>query len=38
MLDSNLAAQEFDVDPDLLPELAEPADEYWATRSELSWN
>jgi aryl-alcohol dehydrogenase-like predicted oxidoreductase len=38
MLDSNLAAQDLDVEPDLLPELAEPADEYWATRSELSWN
>jgi aryl-alcohol dehydrogenase-like predicted oxidoreductase len=38
MLDSNLAALGLDVDPDLLPELAEPADAYWATRSELSWN
>jgi aryl-alcohol dehydrogenase-like predicted oxidoreductase len=38
MLDSNLAALRLDVDPDLLLELAEPADAYWATRSELSWN
>ncbi|HEY6693257.1 MAG TPA: aldo/keto reductase [Solirubrobacteraceae bacterium] len=38
MLDSNLAALSLDVDPDLLLELAEPADAYWATRSELSWN
>jgi aryl-alcohol dehydrogenase-like predicted oxidoreductase len=38
MLDSNLAARELDVAPDLLIELAEPPDEYWATRSELSWN
>jgi aryl-alcohol dehydrogenase-like predicted oxidoreductase len=38
MVDSNLAALGLDVDPDLLPELAEPADAYWATRSELSWN
>ena len=38
MLDSNLAARELDVAPDLLVELAEPPDEYWATRSELSWN
>jgi aryl-alcohol dehydrogenase-like predicted oxidoreductase len=38
MLDSNLAARELAVEPALLAELAEPADEYWATRSELSWN
>jgi aryl-alcohol dehydrogenase-like predicted oxidoreductase len=38
MLDSNLAARALDVEPDLLAELAEPADQYWATRSELSWN
>jgi aryl-alcohol dehydrogenase-like predicted oxidoreductase len=38
MLDSNLAARALDVDPGLLSDLAEPADEYWAARSELSWN
>jgi aryl-alcohol dehydrogenase-like predicted oxidoreductase len=38
MLDSNLAALGLDIDPDLLLELAEPADAYWAARSELSWN
>jgi aryl-alcohol dehydrogenase-like predicted oxidoreductase len=38
MLDSNLAARGLDVEPDLLAELAEPPDEYWSTRSELSWN
>jgi aryl-alcohol dehydrogenase-like predicted oxidoreductase len=38
MLDSNLAAQDLDVRFDLLPELAEPADEYWSTRSHLAWN
>jgi aryl-alcohol dehydrogenase-like predicted oxidoreductase len=38
MLDSNLAARALDVEPDLLAELAEPADQYWAMRSELSWN
>jgi len=38
MLDSNLAARELDVAPDVLAELAEPADRYWSTRSELAWN
>jgi aryl-alcohol dehydrogenase-like predicted oxidoreductase len=38
MLDSNLAALRLDVEPGLLAELAEPADEYWATRSDLAWN
>jgi aryl-alcohol dehydrogenase-like predicted oxidoreductase len=38
MLDSNLAAQDLDVRFDLLPELAEPAYEYWSTRSHLAWN
>jgi aryl-alcohol dehydrogenase-like predicted oxidoreductase len=38
MLDSNLAARDIDVDPEALAELAEPADRYWAARSELSWN
>jgi aryl-alcohol dehydrogenase-like predicted oxidoreductase len=38
MLDSNLAARNLDVEPDVLIELAELPDEYWATRSELSWN
>jgi aryl-alcohol dehydrogenase-like predicted oxidoreductase len=38
MLDSNLAALSLDVEPDLLAGLAEPAAEYWSTRSELDWN
>ena len=38
MLDSNLAARDLDVAPDALAELAEPADRYWSTRSELAWN
>jgi aryl-alcohol dehydrogenase-like predicted oxidoreductase len=38
MLDSNLRGRGLDVDPDLLPELAESADDYWSARSELSWN
>jgi aryl-alcohol dehydrogenase-like predicted oxidoreductase len=38
MLDSNLAARELDVAPDVLTELAEPADRYWSTRSKLAWN
>jgi aryl-alcohol dehydrogenase-like predicted oxidoreductase len=38
MLDSNLAARDLDLAPDLLAELAEPADRYWSTRSELRWN
>jgi aryl-alcohol dehydrogenase-like predicted oxidoreductase len=38
MLESNLAAREVTVEPGFLAELAEPADEYWARRSELSWN
>jgi aryl-alcohol dehydrogenase-like predicted oxidoreductase len=38
MLDSNLAARGLDVEPDALAELAEPADRYWSTRSELAWN
>jgi aryl-alcohol dehydrogenase-like predicted oxidoreductase len=38
MLDSNLAARDLDVEPDLLAELAEPADRYWSARSELAWN
>ncbi|MGI5500940.1 aldo/keto reductase [Lentzea sp. CA-135723] len=32
---SNLDALKIDVD---LPDLAEPAEQYWQTRSELSWN
>jgi aryl-alcohol dehydrogenase-like predicted oxidoreductase len=38
MLDGNLAARDLDVEPDLLSELAEPADRYWSARSELAWN
>jgi aryl-alcohol dehydrogenase-like predicted oxidoreductase len=38
MLDSNLAARDLDAAPDLLAELAEPAERYWSARSELSWN
>jgi aryl-alcohol dehydrogenase-like predicted oxidoreductase len=38
MLDSNLAARDLDVAPDVLAELAEPTDRYWSTRSELAWN
>jgi aryl-alcohol dehydrogenase-like predicted oxidoreductase len=37
-LESNLAALELSVDPELLTELAEPADEYWSARAELAWN
>jgi aryl-alcohol dehydrogenase-like predicted oxidoreductase len=37
MLDSNLRARELDLDPDDFAELAEPADEYWERRSQLSW-
>jgi aryl-alcohol dehydrogenase-like predicted oxidoreductase len=40
MLDSNLAARTVTVDAELeerLAGLAEPADAYWATRSELAW-
>ena len=37
ILDSTLAARDIAVDPDMLADLAEPADRYWATRSELSW-
>jgi aryl-alcohol dehydrogenase-like predicted oxidoreductase len=38
MLDSNLAALGLDLDQGVLAGLAEPAEEYWATRSELAWN
>jgi aryl-alcohol dehydrogenase-like predicted oxidoreductase len=38
MLESNLAALQIAVEPDLLESLAEPAEAYWATRSELPWN
>jgi aryl-alcohol dehydrogenase-like predicted oxidoreductase len=38
MLDSNLAARDVELDPGVLAELAEPADRYWSTRAELSWN
>lgn len=34
-LDANLAAAEIQVDE--LPGLAEPADDYWETRSRLPW-
>ena len=37
MLDSNLRARELDLGPDDFAELAEPADEYWERRSQLSW-
>jgi aryl-alcohol dehydrogenase-like predicted oxidoreductase len=37
-LESNLAALELSVDPELLSELAEPADEYWSARAALAWN
>ena len=37
MLDSNLRARELDLGPDFLAELAEPADDYWERRSQLSW-
>ena len=37
MLDSNLRARELDLGPDFLAELAEPADDYWEQRSQLSW-
>jgi aryl-alcohol dehydrogenase-like predicted oxidoreductase len=38
MLESNLAALRVEVPPDLLLDLAEPADDYWSARSELPWN
>jgi aryl-alcohol dehydrogenase-like predicted oxidoreductase len=38
MLESNLTALSVSVEPDLLDELAEPADDYWARRAELAWN
>jgi aryl-alcohol dehydrogenase-like predicted oxidoreductase len=38
MLESNLAALRLTVDPSMLDELVEPADEFWSTRAELAWN
>jgi aryl-alcohol dehydrogenase-like predicted oxidoreductase len=37
MLDGNLRARELDLGPDDFAELAEPADEYWERRAQLSW-
>ena len=37
-LDSNLAALELSVDPELLSDLSQPPDEYWSARAELAWN
>jgi aryl-alcohol dehydrogenase-like predicted oxidoreductase len=38
MLESNLAALGVTVEPDLMPELVEPPDDYWSARGELAWN
>ncbi|HWM10965.1 MAG TPA: aldo/keto reductase [Solirubrobacteraceae bacterium] len=38
MLESNLAARELRLEPDVLAGLAEPPQVYWAIRSELSWS
>jgi aryl-alcohol dehydrogenase-like predicted oxidoreductase len=38
MLRSNLAALDLALDPELLADLAEPPDAYWARRAELAWN
>jgi aryl-alcohol dehydrogenase-like predicted oxidoreductase len=38
MLESNLGALDISVEPEFLEEVAEPADEYWSARAELSWN
>jgi aryl-alcohol dehydrogenase-like predicted oxidoreductase len=38
MLQSNLAAAQVEVEFDRLDSLREPAEGYWAKRSELPWN
>jgi hypothetical protein len=36
--EERLFARDLDVALEALAELAEPADRYWSTRSELAWN